>query len=248
VSRPATLLPAMGARRATKARKRRPKDESTEQDGSQQRPQARHRSSRGLLLDLQQRVGNGVVTRLIQRQVTTPQARDVLLEQSRSFMEDGLTKVPACLALAGQLQAEAAQEATGLVPNLPSAQALIAELTLAGTLLDSGINMYRRAGGSLGDIEHLLMVRAQLSAALFYTTLAASTPASGMHSRILAHAEAALRETGEFRVAEALSAVEAEDTDAGPITQEEAVKKQAQDVVLQALYLGAFGAAPAIAP
>ena len=189
-----------------------------------------------------------MVSRLIQQQKPSPETRDALLDQSRALMEDGVAKVPTCLALAHQLQVEAAQVIPGLPPTIPSAQMLMAELTVAGTLLDTGISMYRQAGGSLTDIEGLLKVRAHLSAALFYTNLVLAAPSSGMHSQVLVHVLAAQRESIELQMDEAVAVIEAADAVAGPVTQEEAANSQVQDILLQALYLGPFGSAPSIAP
>lgn len=239
-------LDAMGRQRAPRARKPKPKEDSSDQSGPVTHPRTPHRSSRSALIDLQRSVGNGVVSRLIQRIDPPSVVRDTLLEQSRALMEDGLAKVPTCLGLASQLQTEATQLVPGLPATMPSAQVLVSELTLAGTLLDSSIALYQQAGGNLTDIEGLLKVRAHLSTALFYTNVVLATPASGMHQQVLGHTLAAQQESIQFQVDEAVGTAESPDAVAGSMTEEETARQQARNMVLRGVYLGQFGLAPSI--
>lgn len=214
-----------------------------------------HRGHASPLLRLQEAAGNKAVIRMLQREATVePAARDALMAAAKTQIEQGLALVPSLLPLAGELQAQGAgpaPSASGMAGGPPSpspalGMGLRAKLQMAGGLLDGGIKLYQQAGGHLGDIDHVVKARAQLSTAAFFVqqVLAGATP---LAPQVMAHVLSAIREGQQSKIDEAISAATAANAEQGGQTGAQANQQQAQDAVLQVM-LGPFGAGATIAP
>ena len=183
------------------------------------------------LIDLQQRIGNRSFSRLVQRAEgpKPAQQQNPMLEQSRALIEQGLSLASTAVAL-----------------SAPAARsALQAPLTAAGELLDAGIELYRRSGGRLGDIDpenQLLELRAQLSAALFYLTAGVATQSPGwtpLGMLLGSHLQMA---------EDAYERVRLDAWEGSAPGQEEPSERRIPDEVLVDRYLAPFGSRPTVIP
>ena len=194
------------------------------------------------LLGLQATAGNRAVGRLVQREVI-PEVRDANAKVGDSQMKQVMAMIPEFMGMAVQVQGLAATQVPGGPPQaLGLSTALHARLMSAGAMLDAGIRLYRKGGGRLKDIEHLLMARGHLSSAAFFAQMSGTVPT--MATNLMSAVQRALTESSEFTVAEAIQKVKALTQEAGPITQAESIRQQVEDQVLEIRYLMPFGVSP----
>lgn len=194
------------------------------------------------LLALQRATGNRAVGQLISRQVADPNVRDALMAQARAQIRTALDMIPGLLPLASQLHGETGVPGTG--SSGVAAATLYSQLVNVGNLLDTGIRLYEQGGGRLGDIEHLLKVRAHLSTAAFFTQVAMGGQAMAMAPQIMQHLQMAMVERAQYEAEEAMRLAMAQFAEQGPQTQEQAIREHIEDQLLRARYLLPFGTQP----
>lgn len=173
---------------------------------------------------------------LVSRQVVEPGVRDALLAQAQAQIRAALDMIPGLLPLAAQLHGE-----SGMAGASGAAATLSSQLMIVGGLLDGGIRLYEQAGGRLGDIEHLLKVRAHLGSAAFCAQLAMGGQASMTAPRMMQHLHMALAERARYESEDAMRPARADAAAHGPKTQEQAIRERLEDQRLRLLYLGPFG-------
>lgn len=189
------------------------------------------------LAALQRTLGNQAVARLLQRETVDATKRDALLPVAKQLMEQGAQLALASVPMASQLMS-APMNVPGVTPGSDPASAaahgLLANLTTAGTLIDTGISTFQQAGGELADIEHLVRLRARVSNAIFWLKqMVTGNPAAGplaAQELIGIPVEWAMYQAGEaMRVVKTLTSA------FGPPTEAEAVQAQAKSIVLKVL-------------
>ncbi|MBA4179500.1 MAG: hypothetical protein C0506_02830 [Anaerolinea sp.] len=198
------------------------------------------------LAALQRALGNRAVARLVQREAASPAQRDALLPLARQQMEQGARMALASAGMAGQLASGPVNIpgalAAGVEPSAAAARAILANLTAAGNLIDSGVDIFQQVGGELADVEHMLRLRARVSDAIFWLTqmVAGNAGAGPPAAQALMGVPA---EWALYQAGEAPNVVKAATTAPGPPAEAEALQAQARSAALKPL-LAPLGAAP----
>lgn len=197
------------------------------------------------LAALQRTLGNQAVARRLQREDVDPTKRDALLPVAKQLMEQGAQMALSAVPMASQLMSAPVNVpgvTPGADPSSAAAQGILANLTAAGTLLDSGIATFQQAGGKLVDIEHMLRLRVRVSNAIFWLQqMVAGNPSAGplaAQELIGIPVEWAMYQAGE-----AIKVVKTLTSAFGPPTEAEALQAQVKGAVLKVL-LVPLGSAP----